>query len=332
MGYTDHDWFEADATGAFPVFGRPDADGVRYADSGLLPDDVLPADEGWFPDVRRPADGAHVPDGAHAPDGALLSDSARAPYASQASGGSRAGARVAHGYEIAHESPLTDAGRRGSGLTDGDRFAESGGHADGGSSGDAFPAVGAYPGGGILAAGQDVDGDTGDSPMVDWYAGYEQYAGEEDDGAGQRRTADEEETLVRTYARPADPREAAGFAGQPPVTGQPPAAGQPTGDHLDGGYQDGGYQDELSLADYPDRSSLAGRIVRLRPDRWLIAGGGLAAAAAVVVAFVMAGGSGSAAMPGSAATPGSGTAQTATMQSAAAHASPPVCVTPAPGR
>jgi hypothetical protein len=36
-------------------------------------------------------------------------------------------------------------------------------------------------------------------------------------------------------------------------------------------------------------------------------------------------------MPGSAATPGSGAAQTATMQSAAAHASPPVCVTPAPG-
>jgi hypothetical protein len=314
MGYTDHDWFEADATGAFPVFGRPDADGVRYADSGLLPDDVLPADEGWFP-----------ADGAQAPDGALLSGSARASHVSQA------GTRVAHGYEIAHESPLTDAGRHGSGLTVGDRFAESGGDAEGSAS-DAFPPVGAYSGEGFPAAGQDVAGDTGDYPMDDWYAGYEQYAGEEDDRPGQRRTAAEEETLVRTYARPADPREAAGFAGQPSVTGQPPAAGQPTGDRLDGGHQDGGYQDELSLADYADRSSLAGRIVRLRPDRWLIAGGGLAAATAVVVAFVMAGGSGSAAMPGSAARPGSGTAQTATMQSAAAHASPPVCVTPAPGR
>ena len=206
MGYTDHDWFEADATGAFPVLGGPGADEVRYADSGLLPDDILPADEEWFPGVGLPADGTQV------------SGSARAPHVSRASGGSRAGARVAHGYEIAHESPLTDAGRRDSGLTYGDRFTEGDGHAEGGSASDAFPPVGAYPDEGFPAAEQDVAGDTGDHPVVDWYAGYEQYAGEQDDRASQLRAATEEETLVRAYARPADPWEAADLDGRPPVT------------------------------------------------------------------------------------------------------------------
>ena len=41
MGYTDHDWSDADATGAFPALGRPGTDGVRYADSGWRPDDAL---------------------------------------------------------------------------------------------------------------------------------------------------------------------------------------------------------------------------------------------------------------------------------------------------
>lgn len=315
MGYTDDDWFEADATGAFPAFGRPGAGEVRYADSGLLPDDVPPADDAWLPEAGRAADRGRVPGSAPAADGSRPG----------------AGTRVAHGREIAHESPLTDAGRhaRDSRLVGSDRLAEDGGDAESGLPGsgfpvDAFPAVGTYPDGRLPAAGRDVDGDTGDAdscPVVDWYAGYEQFAAEPGDRAGQPQAAAEDEPLVRAYARPTDPWEAAGFAGQPPVTSQPPAAAQPLGDHLDSGYPD-----ELSLADYAARSSLAERIVRLRPDRWLIAGGGLAAAAAVVVAFLMAGGSGSAATPGS-----GGTAQTGTMQTATAHATRPVCVTPAPG-
>ena len=95
--------------------------------------------------------------------------------------------------------------------------------------------------------------------------------------------------------------------------------------HPADGYPADGYPGGLPPAGYPARSPLAGRLAllagrlaRLRADRWVIAGGSLAAAAAVTVAFVMAG--------GSAAAPGSGTGQTATT-----HATQPACVTPAPG-
>jgi hypothetical protein len=303
MGYTD-DWFEADATGAFPAFGRPGDDEVRYADSGLLPDDVLPAGDAWLPGARQ------TPDSPRTPGSVRVPGSTRATHGRRVADGNWAGAgtRVAHGCEIAHESPLTDAGRhaRDSRLTGSDCLTEYGRHAESGFpesefSVDPYPEVDTSSGRGFPRGGRDLDGDDGIYPVVDdWYAGYEQFAGELDDRPGQSPAAAEEEPLIRAYARPTDPREVPGLAGEK-TTGEP-------------------------LADYPARSSLTERIVRLRPDRWLIAGGGLAAAAAVVVAFVMAGGSGSATTPGS-----TGTTQTGTMQTATAHATQPVCVTPAPG-
>ncbi len=225
-----------------------------------------------------------------------------------------------------------DASRhaRGNGLTDGGHLAKSGGHAEGAFPdggfpggafpGNAFPDGGAAPGGGFQRGGRELDADTGIYPVDDWYAGYEQYAREQDDRPGQPSAAAAgEQPLIRTYARPADPREAPGSAGEWPAASHPP------GDHPADGHPADGHPGGLPLAGYPARSPLAGRLAllagrlaRLRADRWVIAGGSLAAAAAVIVAFVMAG--------GSAAAPGSGTAQTATT-----HATQPACVTPAPG-
>jgi hypothetical protein len=51
----------------------------------------------------------------------------------------------------------------------------------------------------------------------------------------------------------------------------------------------GGYPDEALRGGYPAEATVARRLARLRPDRWIIAGGGHAAAVAVVIAFATAG-------------------------------------------
>lgn len=188
MEYGEHDRPGTSATGAFRRPGPANADGVRYADSGSLPDRTLPADD------ALPGDG---------------------------------GARSRVGGHVP---------------------------ADG-----RFPRVAWYP-----------DADTGSYPVLDWRAGYERYA---DALSAQPRAAAGERSLTRPYAGPADPRQA-----------------RPAGDVIE--------------------SPLAARLSRLRPDRWILAGGSLAAAVAVVVAFATAGGS-SAPVP--------------------AKAGQPACVSPAPG-
>ena len=237
-----------------------------------------------------------------------------------------------HGIEIAHESLLMDASRhaRGNGSADGGHLANSGGHAEGafpegGFPGNAFPDGGASPGEGFQRGGRELAADTGSYPVDDWYAGAR---------AVRRRTGRSawsavgcggwEQPLVRAYARQADPREAPGSAGERPTASQPPGD-HPADGHSADGHPADGHPGGLPPAGYPARSPLAGRLAllagrlaRLRADRWVIAGGSLAAAAAVIVAFVMAG--------GSAAAPGSGTGHTATT-----HATQPACVTPAPG-
>jgi hypothetical protein len=230
MGYADHDDPGADAPGAFGAFRvvhHESADGIRYADSGVLPyaDSGVPPDDGLRPgDVPRP---------------------------------------------------------------DGGRIADDGGRVAGG---------GRFPG-----AGSRADADTGAYPVIDWYAGYERFAG---DQAGDRPTAAPrmagEQPFRRVYARPADPWEASSSGGEP-------------GWMRDHGRRPG----ESSLADYPAQVTLARRLAGLRPDRWIIAGGGLAAAVAVTIAFATAGGS-TATRP-------------ATTQSATGHVTPPACVSPAPG-
>jgi hypothetical protein len=205
---------------------------------------------------------------------------------------------------------------------------------------------GAPPGDGLRP-----DADTGAYPVIDWYAGYERFPG---DQAGDRPTAAPrtagEQPFTRVYARPADPRGASspggepgwmrdhgrrpaagypddpprtGYAGRPPragYAGRPPRAGY-AGQPPRAGYPDelpiAGYPGESSLADYPAEVTLARRLARLRPDRWIIAGGGLAAAVAVAIAFATAGGS-TATRP-------------ATTQSATGHVTQPACVSPAPG-
>jgi hypothetical protein len=150
-------------------------------------------------------------------------------------------------------------------------------------------------------SGVPPDAGTGVYPVIDWYAGYERFAG---DQAGDRPTAAPrmagEQPFRRVYARPADPWEASSSGGEP-------------GWMRDHGRRPG----ESSLADYPAQVTLARRLAGLRPDRWIIAGGGLAAAVAVTIAFATAGGS-TATRP-------------ATTQSATGHVTPPACVSPAPG-
>lgn len=255
MGYADHEDPGADALGAFGAFRvvhHENADGIRYADSGVLPDadSGVPPDDGLRPgDVPRPG-----------------------------------GGRVA--------------------------------------GGDRFP-----------GAGSRADADTGVYPVIDWYAGYERFAGGQ---AGDQPTAAPlaagEQPFRRVYARPADPRGASSPGGEPGRMrdhGRRPAAGYPDAPPRAGyagrpprvGYPDelpiAGYPGESSLADYPADVTLARRLARLRPDRWIIAGGGLAAAVAVAIAFATAGGSTATRPP--------------TTQSATGHVTQPACVSPAPG-
>ncbi len=259
MEYAEQDRAAADATGAFPVVGRHGTSGVRYADSGSLPDEGLPDDGARLAGGARPAsdsgrrEGRPLMEISHVMSGGY-------PRADTTDSGFPEWGTADHG--LARDGAPPRAGTADGGVRGPD---ESPGP---------FPRAERYP-----------DTDTGSYPAGDWYAGYERYAGERHKRAGQP----DEDSFKRVYARPADPREP-----------RPPAAGYP-------------------MADDPGQASLAGRLTRLRPDRWIIAGGSLAAAVAVVVAFVMAG--------GSAATSGTRTGQTGTM-----HAAQPACVSPAPGR
>ena len=153
-------------------------------------------------------------------------------------------------------------------LPDGRRWAAGGNVPDEGG----FPQAGWYP---------DADTGTGTYPLLDWYAGYERYSGEQ---PGRPQAAAGEHPFTRPYVRPADPWDALPPENAPGTTW----------------------------------SSLAVRLSRLRPDRWVLAGGGLAAAVAVIVAFATAG--------GSTATPAARTAQTATT-----HSVQPACASPVPG-
>lgn len=226
-----------------------------------------------------------------------------------------------------HEGPGDDATRTFRALrtpaTDGVRYADSGSVPD--------------RGGRFALAGWQPRADDDTYPAPDLYAGYEEYAGEPPEAAPER-------SLTRVYARPADPRQGPrpGDAPRPPgrepvlqrrepaPTGRPLAAGSP------GEISHGDRAPRLPLgepapepwlgesapepwlaADAP-RGTLAGRLSRMRADRWVLAAGGLAAAAAVTIAFVTAGGSGAAGQ--------SGTARTAPVT-----ATRPACVSPAPG-
>ena len=246
MGYTDHDWSEADATGAFPAFaagrGRRPVCRQRPAARATPCPPMIVASR--CPSTRRQCP-SHLrqPSRHQYPSSPRPRDRAREPADR---------CRPLRSWQRTQLCRPAHGKRR-----------PRGGRVSGGRAG--------------------LDGDTGIYPVADWYAGYEQYAREQDDRPGQPAAA-EEQPLIRAYARPTDPREAPGHAGERPAIGYPP------GDHPADGYPAG-----LPLADYPARSPLAGRLVRLQADRWLIAGGSLAAVAAVVVAFVMAGGSGPAA-------------------------------------
>jgi hypothetical protein len=182
-------------------------------------------------------------------------------------------------------------------------------------------------------SGVPPDADTGVYPVIDWYAGYERFAGDQagDQPTAAPRTAGEQ-PFTRVYARPANPREASSPGGEPGWMrdlGRRPAAGYPddppraayTGRPPRAGYPDelpiAGYPGESSLADYPADVTPARRLARLRPDRWIIAGGGLAAAVATAIAFATAGGSTATRPP--------------TTQSATGHVTQPACVSPAPG-
>jgi hypothetical protein len=81
MGYPDHDDPGGDAPGAFRAFHHESADGIRYADSGVLPDDGP-----RLADAPRP-DGDWFPDGAQIRDHGRFADGGRFPGA-----GSRADA------------------------------------------------------------------------------------------------------------------------------------------------------------------------------------------------------------------------------------------------
>jgi hypothetical protein len=133
------------------------------------------------------------------------------------------------------------------------------------------------------------DADTGTYPVLDGYPGHQGYAGEPPAPAADRRPARPPE-VDHDRARPVP-------AGYPLVLRE--------------------------LAGSPAEGPSPGRLARLRPDRWILAGGGLAAMVAVVVAFATAGGS---------AANTAKTAQTATAQTATAHAVLPGCVSPRAGR
>ena len=301
MEYTGQDLPGADATGAFPAFGRSGMDGVRYADSGFLPDGAMPANGGRpayssrLTDDSRLTDSAPVGSG-FVPTGRLAEISHLAEVSHLAGGAGRPDADwPMNDYRLPDPSQLTEMGSLpgNSWLTDNSDPTDTGDltdSSDPAGRGEFFPRGAAYPdrGAGYPDRGARYPDRDGTSPAVDWYAGYEQYAGER---AGQAPEPAGERFLTRVYARPADPR-------QEPPDGDP---------------------ERPPLADYPAMSSLIRQLARLRLDRWLIAVGSLAAAVAVIIAFATSG--------GSAATPRSGTAQTGTT-----HAAQPVCVSPGTGR
>jgi hypothetical protein len=319
MEYTGQDLPGTDATGAFPAFGRPGADDVQYADSGFLPDGAMPANArpayssrltddvrvsmggGRLAEISHLAEVSHLAADAGRSDGDWPVNDNRLPDPSQ----------LTEMSSLPGNNWLMDNGSPTENIypTDADDLEDA---SDPAGGGEFFPRDGWYPDRGAESpdrGGWYPDRD-GTAPAVDWYAGYEQYAGER---AGQAPEPAGERFLTRVYARPADPRQGLpdGNPGRPP-DGNP---GRPPDDDTE----------RLPLADYPAMSSLIRRLARLRLDRWLIAGGSLAAAVAVIVAFATAGGSG--AMPrGTAATPGSGTAQTGTT-----HVVQPVCVSPGTG-
>jgi len=301
MEHTGQDLPGTDATGAFPAFGRPGADGVQYADSGFLPDDAMPANAGRPAHSSRPADDDRLTCGVRATAGsglarttglAEISHLAEASHLADGADRPDAGWSM-NGYRLPDPSQLTEMSSLpcNGWLTDTSDPTDTGdptGTGDFKDTSDPTGGVEFFPRGGVYPdrGGWYPDGDD-TSPAVDWYAGYERYAGEQ---AGQDTEAAGERFLTRVYARPADPRQ-----------------GPPDDD-----------PGRASLADYPAMASLIRQLARLRLDRWLIAGGSLAAAVAVIIAFATAG--------GSAATRGSGTAQTGST-----HAVQPACVSPATG-
>ena len=301
MEHTGQDLPGTDATGAFPAFGRPGADGVQYADSGFLPDDAMPANAGRPAYSSRPADDDRLTCGVRATAGSGLARTtglAEIRHLAEAShladGADRPDAGWSmNGYRLPDPSQLTEMSSLpcNGWLTDTSDPTDTGdptGTGDFKDTSDPTGGVEFFPRGGVYPdrGGWYPDGDD-TSPAVDWYAGYERYAGEQ---AGQATEAAGERFLTRVYARPADPRQ-----------------GPPDDD-----------PGRAPLADHPAMASLIRQLARLRLDRWLIAGGSLAAAVAVIIAFATAG--------GSADTPRSGTAQTGTT-----HVVQPACVSPAAG-
>jgi len=286
MEYTGQDLPGTDATGAFPAFGRPGADDVQYADSGFLPDGAMPANArpayssrltddvrvsmggGRLAEISHLAEVSHLAADAGRSDGDWPVNDNRLPDPSQ----------LTEMSSLPGNNWLMDNGSPTENIypTDADDLEDA---SDPAGGGEFFPRDGWYPDRGAESpdrGGWYPDGDD-TSPAVDWYAGYEQYAGER---AGQAPEPAGERFLTRVYARPADPR-------QEPPDGDP---------------------ERPPLADYPAMSSLIRQLARLRLDRWLIAVGSLAAAVAVIIAFATSG--------GSAATPRSGTAQTGTTHAA----------------
>jgi hypothetical protein len=310
MEYMGQGLPEADATGAFPAFGRLGADGVQYADSGFLPDGAMPANAGRGPvrtrnlaELSHPAEVSHLADGAGRPDGDWPMYDNRLPDPSQLTEMSS----LPGNTWLTDTSNPTDTGdpKDTSGPAgSGEFFPRGGGYPDRGAG--YLDQDGWYPdrgagyangGEGYANGGAEYPDGEDTSPAVDWYAGYEHYASEP---AGQVPEAAGERFLTRVYARPADPR-------QGPPDGDPERPSlDPEGPSLD--------PQRPPLEDYPAMSSLIRRLARLRLDRWLIAGGSFAAAVAVIIAFA------------TAATPRSGTAQTGTT-----HVVQPACVSPATG-
>ncbi len=307
MGRADRDDPKADAAGMRWALHHESADGIRYADSGVLPGDSLHLDgdslhldnasrpgsgqilgSGHFPEDGRICGSAPFPDGGHSP----FPDSGQAPGATP----------------FPAPAPFPDSGQA--------------------------PGATPFPDGGWLGDdGQSPDSrsrmDTGTSayPVIDRYGDCERFAGNQAAAAPQATReapqatreapqatreapqATREQPFTRVYARPADPWQA-----RLPGDGQKrarhrgrhrgPAIGYPA-EPTRGGY---------SAAGYPYAVALSRRMARLRPDRWIVVGGSLAAAAAVIVAFVTSGGS------------------AATTRTATVHVAQSACASPVPGR
>src|SRR6516162_3983857 len=266
MEHTGQDLPGTDATGAFPAFGRPGSDGVQYADSGFLPDDAMPANAGRPAHSSRPADDDRLTCGVRATAGsglarttglAEISHLAEASHLADGADRPDAGWSM-NGYRLPDPSQLTEMSSLpcNGWLTDTSDPTDTGdptGTGDFKDTSDPTGGVEFFPRGGVYPdrGGWYPDGDD-TSPAVDWYAGYERYAGEQ---AGQATEAAGERFLTRVYARPADPRQ-----------------GPPEDD-----------PGRAPLADHPAMASLIRQLARLRLDRWLIAGGSLAAAVAVII-------------------------------------------------